>query len=82
MLDCSRRHPLCRSFPLLLVAVALLFARANIRAAEKPAHPDGHPIVAGFERFYTTSGADAAKGGRLLLGELNCISCHLSIIHI
>ncbi len=75
MLDCSRRHPLCRSFPLLFVAVALLFARANIRAAEKPANPDGHPIVAGFERFHA-DGADAAKGGRLLLGELNCISCH------
>jgi mono/diheme cytochrome c family protein len=37
---------------------------------------DGHPIVPGFERFYAAPGADAVKGGRLLLGELNCLSCH------
>jgi mono/diheme cytochrome c family protein len=36
---------------------------------------DAPPIVPGFERFHAT-GADAAKGGRLLLGELNCVSCH------
>lgn len=35
-----------------------------------------HPIVPGFERFFTDAKADAARGGRLLLGELNCISCH------
>ena len=31
-----------------------------------------HPVVAGFERFGTEHGS----GGRLLLGELNCTSCH------
>ena len=36
---------------------------------------DAHPIVPGFERFHAT-GADAARGGRLLLSELNCVSCH------
>ncbi|HEX3147598.1 MAG TPA: c-type cytochrome, partial [Gemmataceae bacterium] len=30
-----------------------------------------HPIVPGFERFPTN-----ADGGQLLLGELNCVSCH------
>jgi len=37
---------------------------------------DGHPIVPGFERLYAAPGVDAVKGGRLLLGELNCLSCH------
>lgn len=36
----------------------------------------GHPIVPGFERFYTGEKADAAWGGQLLLTELNCVSCH------
>lgn len=35
-----------------------------------------HPIVPGFERFYANSGADRVAGGRLMLGELNCIACH------
>jgi len=34
------------------------------------------PIVPGFERFYANTNADKAAGGRLLLGELNCLSCH------
>src|SRR5262245_66368156 len=41
------------------------------------ATPD-HPIVAGFERFCTAEKADAARGGQLLLSELNCVSCHKS----
>src|SRR5436190_11959478 len=32
-----------------------------------------HPVVPGFERFGTK---DPVDGGRLLLGELNCVSCH------
>jgi mono/diheme cytochrome c family protein len=35
-----------------------------------------HPIVAGFERFHGGPESDPAAGGRLLLGELNCVSCH------
>jgi mono/diheme cytochrome c family protein len=73
MLDCSRRHP-SRSLLFLLLTLTLLHAPANTPAAEK-AKQDGHPIVPGFERFHA-SGTDAVKGGRLLLGELNCISCH------
>ena len=42
-----------------------------LSAAEVP-----HPVVAGFERFYADEKADLAAGGRLLLGELNCVSCH------
>ena len=32
------------------------------------------PIVPGFERF--EGGAASIQGGRLLLGELNCVACH------
>ncbi|MDB5336234.1 MAG: petJ, partial [Planctomycetaceae bacterium] len=34
------------------------------------------PIVPAFERFYASTGADPAAGGRFLLGELNCVACH------
>jgi mono/diheme cytochrome c family protein len=34
------------------------------------------PIVSGFERFHAEAGKTDALGGRLLLGELNCASCH------
>jgi len=33
------------------------------------------PVVAGFERFHGGP-KTAAAGGRLLLGELNCVACH------
>lgn len=74
MLDCSRRHSPHCSFVLLTASV--LLAGTNAFAADKTMKPDGHPIVAGFERFYAEASADRLKGGRLLLGELNCLSCH------
>jgi mono/diheme cytochrome c family protein len=43
------------------------------RSAEQEAL---RPIVPGFERFYASTGASPADGGRLLLGELNCVACH------
>ncbi len=48
--------------------VALASAAAN--------DGDGRPVVAGFERFFDRPEADASRGGTLLLGELNCVSCH------
>jgi mono/diheme cytochrome c family protein len=57
----------------LLLALALSLA-PGLRAGA--AETDTHPIVPGFERFYTDAKADASKGGQLLLGELNCVSCH------
>jgi len=41
-----------------------------------PAAASAHPIVPGFERFFTGDKVDLAAGGQLLLGELNCTSCH------
>src|SRR5262245_43600876 len=35
-----------------------------------------HPIVAGYERFFAKNRNASASGGQLLLGELNCTSCH------
>jgi cytochrome c2/cytochrome c5 len=35
-----------------------------------------HPVVAGFERFFAKPEANQVRGGELLLGELNCTSCH------
>jgi mono/diheme cytochrome c family protein len=37
-----------------------------------------HPVVPGFERFYSeaASNADLLAAGKLLLGELNCVACH------
>ena len=64
------------SFLLVFLLSSLLQAPALLSAAEKAQNADGHPIVAGFERFYSAANADAVKGGRLLLGELNCLSCH------
>jgi mono/diheme cytochrome c family protein len=41
-----------------------------------PAASAARPVVVGFERFYSSEKANLASGGRLLLGELNCTSCH------
>ncbi|MBY0527950.1 MAG: hypothetical protein K2R98_31420 [Gemmataceae bacterium] len=45
-------------------------------SSRTPAADDARPIIAGFERFHTGDKADPVKGGSLLLGELNCTSCH------
>ncbi len=37
---------------------------------------DAHPRVIGFERFHAGEKGDLVVGGQLLLGELNCTSCH------
>jgi mono/diheme cytochrome c family protein len=48
---------------------------AGLLAWSGPLHA-AHPVVPGFERFSTGKKADPAQGGQLLLGELNCVSCH------
>ena len=65
----------CLVFPALLCA-------ADPKPTSDPfAEPSvNHPVVAGFERFFTAAGANAPKdlvpGGKLLLGELGCVACH------
>jgi mono/diheme cytochrome c family protein len=53
---------------LLLAAGGMLLPHAPLAAADTP------PIVPGFERFGAAK--PDAKGGQLLLSELNCVSCH------
>jgi mono/diheme cytochrome c family protein len=65
----KHRHPVP---PLVLAAVVALLP-VGARAAETA--PD-HPVVPGFERFFAEVRGDEARGGQLLLGELNCVSCH------
>lgn len=64
------------------LTVALTLFAVNQSSAQAPVPPR----VPGFERFYATAPAtdededlpklDPVTGGRLLLGELNCVACH------
>src|SRR5215471_13173731 len=71
------RSPPARSRTFLMHRFAALsfLAWLGMLSPAVVAAPD-HPIVPGFERFYTDEKADVARGGQLLLGELNCVSCH------
>lgn len=61
------------------------FAAAGIRAAIRGLVLVGltcaitqaaHPLVPGFERFHRAESQPSQAAGRLLVGELNCTSCH------
>lgn len=59
--------------PLLLFPGIGLAAEAGSKTdAARPSSP----VVLGFERFHGQRQDLALDGGRLLLGELNCLSCH------
>ncbi len=62
------------------VVFLCLFCASSVLAAEpvKPAAPKpaDHAIVSGFDRFFAAPESSAIEGGLLLLGELNCTSCH------
>jgi len=61
----------------LLFALMLSFLPVSGAQGKAPkAPPPDHPIIPSFERFASADKADAARGGQLLLGELNCVSCH------
>src|SRR5262245_21239464 len=65
---------LCRLAAVLLaVGAAAPAARGE---AAKPGPKSPHPVIPGFERFFTSPKADVTAGGQLLLGELSCTSCH------
>src|SRR5262245_58684913 len=55
---------------LICALVVALAVPAAVSAA------DAHPRVLGFERMHSGEKGDTVVGGQLLLGELNCISCH------
>ena len=58
-----------------LVFLATLFGLFVLSSVVSQAAPT-HSVVPGFERFHAAGKGDAALGGQLLLGELNCTSCH------
>ncbi|MDX1946047.1 MAG: PA14 domain-containing protein [Pirellulaceae bacterium] len=60
-------RPFCAA---LSPALLLIPLAANLLAA------DAHPRVIGWERFYSPANSDNVAAGELLLGELNCTSCH------
>ena len=59
----------------LPLIVSFAISSTSVRAADPPVHA----IVPGFERFHANGQGDAAVGGQLLLGELNCVSCHARV---
>jgi mono/diheme cytochrome c family protein len=59
--------------PALLGALLLAVSWVTSSNADEPST---RPIVPGFERFYTDPASDPMTGGLLLMGELNCTSCH------
>src|SRR5437870_2157871 len=61
----KQQHSIYRALGALLVVAA-----SPLAAADVP------PRILGFERFYSNSRADTVASGQLLLGELNCTSCH------
>ncbi len=62
-----------RLLPICLLVVWSIAPRHAV--AQNAAQPD-HSVVIGFDRFYAASKDAPLAGGKLLLGELNCISCH------
>jgi mono/diheme cytochrome c family protein len=61
-----------RCFQLLITILPLFFCQSAI--SDEPASP----FVAGFDRFARHKQIDLNTGGRLLVTELNCTSCHSS----
>lgn len=59
-----------------LLAIAVLGALVGLvtAAQEQVDHP---AVIPGYERLLASGEVDAASLGEILLGELNCLSCHL-----
>jgi mono/diheme cytochrome c family protein len=62
-----------RLLPVLLLVVWCL--APGYADAQNVAQPD-HSVVIGFDRLYANTKDATLPGGKLLLAELNCISCH------
>ena len=66
-----------RLFTICLVTtlVAIVCEPPAVNAAE-PTAASGHPLLPAFARFHATGDKTLVSGGRLLISELNCTSCH------
>ena len=60
----------------LLATVFGTAAGPSTISAAEPTATSGHPLLPAFERFHTTNDKSQLAGGRLLISELNCQSCH------
>ncbi|MCA9115506.1 MAG: c-type cytochrome [Planctomycetaceae bacterium] len=58
-----------------LLLAGLLQTTGPATAADDTSAPT-HPKIPGFERFFADAETPTRGGGLLLLGELNCTSCH------
>ncbi|NQV25243.1 MAG: c-type cytochrome [Rhodopirellula sp.] len=67
-----RRHLWYTALVALALPLLILQSSTNFTQAASP----DYPIVPGFDRLFSVADADAVEGGRLLLTELNCVSCH------
>ncbi len=59
-----------------LLAIGIVFGAGQLAFAAEPGGTALTPVVPGFQRFHDSFEGDAQAPGQLLLGELNCISCH------
>ncbi len=71
---------------LSLLGASVLLLGAAPKTTAHPAHaePVNYPYVVGFERFHTELDGPEhlAKGGLILLNELNCVACHTPPAHL
>jgi mono/diheme cytochrome c family protein len=67
------RHILFRALILSLIAMVVISAGGQRLFPGGTAKVEAHPIVPGYERFFAKQKIGSAV---VLLGELNCISCH------
>src|SRR4051794_7788243 len=67
--------PRCTHQGCLLLALTLFAAVVNLRPLSAA---ETSPRIPGFERAYAEGKNDVAAG-QLLLGELNCTSCHQAV---
>ena len=67
-------------FDPFLLLLCLLVWRPSWQASAHPAHAEdvNYPLITGFNRFFSENDSlqHLARGGELLLNELNCVSCH------
>ena len=57
-------------------ALALTFASTVVSAADAAPTQGSAPVVAGYSRLKDEAKSDLQTQGEVLLGELNCLSCH------
>jgi mono/diheme cytochrome c family protein len=72
---CAHIFPTRRAGGIVVLATFLALP-TPILAQGGPKTVPTSPVVPGFERFHAKVESASPLGGQLLLGELNCISCH------